>query len=123
MYTNESKKKESKKSIFVVDKQLKWIIINKQEIVTMAVIAMFYGIIISMYYLDNRRHHLPHIHVKYQEQEAVISIPDGKLLEGNLKSNKLKLVQAWIEIHNDELMADWELASQGETIFKIDPLK
>jgi shikimate kinase len=89
----------------------------------MAVIAMFYGIIISMYYLDNRRHHLPHIHVKYQEQEAVISIPDGKLLEGNLKSNKLKLVQAWIEIHNDELMADWELASQGETIFKIDPLK
>jgi hypothetical protein len=123
MYTNESKKKESKKSIFVVDKQLKWIIINKKEIVTMAVIAMFYGIIISMYYLDNRRHHLPHIHVKYQEQEAVISIPDGKLLEGNLKSNKLKLVQAWIEIHNDELMADWELASQGETIFKIDPLK
>jgi shikimate kinase len=89
----------------------------------MAVIAMFYGIIVSMYYLDNRRHHLPHIHVKYQEQEVVLSIPDGDVLEGSLKSNKMKLVQAWIEIHRDELLADWELAIKGETVFKIDPLK
>lgn len=36
---------------------------------------------------------------------------------------KSKLVQAWVEIHKDELMADWELASKGETVFKIDPLK
>ena len=86
----------------------------------MAIIAMFYGIIISMYYLDNKRHHIPHIHVKYQEQEAVISIPNGEVLEGSIKPNKMKLVQAWLEIHQDELM---ELASIGETIFKIDPLK
>jgi hypothetical protein len=89
----------------------------------MAIIAMFYGIIVSMYYLDNRRHNLPHIHVKYQDQEAVLSIPDGNLLAGTLKPNKMKLIQAWIEIHSDELMADWDLASQGETVFKIDPLK
>jgi hypothetical protein len=89
----------------------------------MAIIAMFYGIIVSMYYLDNRRHHHPHIHVKYQEQDAVLSIPDGNILEGSIKPNKMKLVQAWIEIHKEELMADWELAARGETIFKIDPLK
>ena len=89
----------------------------------MAVIAMFYGIIVSMYYFDQRRHHLPHIHVKYQEQEVVLSIPEGDVLEGELKRNKMKLVQAWIEIHQDELMADWELASSGEAVFKIDPLK
>jgi hypothetical protein len=89
----------------------------------MAIIAMFYGIIVSMYYLDNRRHNLPHIHIKYQDQEAVLSIPDGNLLAGTLKPNKMKLIQAWIEIHSDELMADWDLASQGETVFKIDPLK
>lgn len=89
----------------------------------MAVIAMFYGIIISMYYFDHRQHHVPHIHVKYQDQEAVISIPEGTLLEGKIKANKMKLVQAWIEIHQEELMADWELATTGETIFKIDPLK
>jgi len=89
----------------------------------MAIISMFYGIIISMYFFDNRKHKAPHIHVKFQDQEAILSIPEGKILEGELKPNKMKLVQAWIEIHNDELMADWELASHGETIFKIDPLK
>ena len=61
--------------------------------------------------------------MKYQDEEAVISIIDGQLLEGTLKINIMKLVQAWIEIHNEELIADWELAIKGETIFKIDPLK
>ena len=76
---------------------------------------MFYGLIISMYYLDTKQHHLPHIHVRYQEDEAIFSIPDGDLLDGSIQTRKVKLVQAWIEIHKEELMADWELASQGET--------
>lgn len=84
---------------------------------------MFYGIIVSMYYIDNKKHKLPHIHIKYQEQEAVLSIPDGNLIEGELKPNKMKLVQAWIEIHKEDLMADWDLAIQGEKVFKIEPLK
>jgi len=88
-----------------------------------AVLSMFYGIIISMFYLDNKQHHLPHIHVSYQGQEAVISIPNGDLIEGDIKSSKMKLIQAWIEIHQDELMADWELALKGENVFKIEPLK
>jgi hypothetical protein len=87
------------------------------------IISMFYGIIVSMYYLDNKQHNLPHIHVKYQDEEAVISIIDGELLGGTIKVSKMKLVQAWIEIHKDELIADWELAIKGEAIFKIDPLK
>ena len=89
----------------------------------MAIISMFYGIIISIYYLDNKKHNSPHIHVKFQENEAVLSIPEGVLLEGELPNNKMKLVLAWIEIHNEELMANWELASKGESVFKIEPLK
>lgn len=89
----------------------------------MAVISMFYGIIISMYYLDNRQHHLPHIHVRFQDVEAVISINDGELIEGFLPTGKMKLVQAWIEIHRDDLIADWNLAISGEAIFKIEPLR
>ena len=76
-----------------------------------------------MYYFNNRQHKLPHIHVKYQDQEAIFSIPDGELIGGELRSNKSKLVEAWIEIHKEELMADWELAVNGQEIFKIDPLK
>ena len=84
---------------------------------------MFYGIIVLMYYFDNRGHHLPHIHVQYNDEEAVISIPEGEIIEGSLQRSKLKLVEAWIELHRDELMADWTLAVNGEAIFKIDPLK
>lgn len=76
-----------------------------------------------MYYLDNTRHKKPHIHVKYQSQEAVISIPEGRILEGKIKVNKLKIILAWIEIHKDELMADWELAVNGEKVLKIEPLR
>ena len=89
----------------------------------MAVIAMFYGIIVSMYYYDTRRHHVAHVHVKYQEHEASLSLPQGDVLEGSLPPNKMKLVQAWIEIHQEELMADWDLASRGENVFKIEPLR
>ncbi len=89
----------------------------------MPVISMFYGLIVSMYYLDNKQHHFPHIHVKYQDNDAVYKIPDGILLEGKLPLGKSKLVEAWIELHKDELMADWQLSIIGEKIFSIDPLK
>lgn len=89
----------------------------------MPVISLFYGLIISMYYLDNKQHHLPHIHVKYNEFESVFSIPDGELLGGLLPPNKIKLIKAWIEIRQEDLMADWSLAIIGEPVFKIEPLK
>lgn len=89
----------------------------------MPVISMFYGLIISMYYLDTKQHKLPHIHVRYSGMEAVYEIPSGKLLEGSMPSNKEKLLLAWIEIHHEDLMANWELAATGNQVFKIDPLK
>ena len=89
----------------------------------MPVISMFYGIAVLMYYSDNKRHKQPHIHIRYQGQEAVVAIPDGAILEGSIKSSKMKLVQAWIEIHKEDLMADWNLAVNGENPFKIDPLR
>lgn len=76
-----------------------------------------------MYYKDNKQHKLPHIHVKYQEDEVILTIPEGEVLEGAVPKSKMKLVQAWIEIHQDELMADWELAIKGEQLYKIDPLR
>ncbi len=89
----------------------------------MPVLSMFFGIIVSMYFLDNKKHKSPHIHVRYQDDEVIISIPDGGILEGSIPSPKMKLVAAWIEIHKDELMADWTLAVQGQSVFKIEPLR
>lgn len=89
----------------------------------MPIISMFYGIIVRMFYMDNKEHKLPHIHVEYQDFLAVIEIPSGSLIVGKFPSDKLKLIGAWIEIHKDELMADWKLAVEGQSVFKIDALK
>ncbi len=88
----------------------------------MPTISMFYGIIVRMLFMDMQQHHLPHLHVEYQGQQAVISIPEGNLLDGDIPAKKLRMVQAWIAIHEDELMADWSLAAKGEPVFPIDPL-
>jgi hypothetical protein len=88
----------------------------------MPVISMFYGIIIRMYLLDNKHHNIPHIHAKYAEYEASISIADGEVLAGQLPRKQLRLVQAWIELRRDELAADWELALSDEKLYKIAPL-
>ena len=89
----------------------------------MPVISMFYGIIVSLYFKDDKQHHRPHIHAKYQEMEAVVSIPDGELLDGKLPPAKMRLLLAWIEIHKDELAADWALALEGQQPYKIEPLR
>ncbi len=89
----------------------------------MPTISMFFGIIIRMLFMDTQQHHMPHLHVEYQGVKAVISIPEGNLLEGDLPNKKLRLVQAWIAIHEEELMADWALAANGEPVFPIDPLR
>jgi hypothetical protein len=88
----------------------------------MPIISMFYGIIIRLYLIDNTHHNVPHIHAKYAEFEASISIEEGEMLAGDLPRKQLRLVQAWIELHRDELRADWELAVTGETPYKIAPL-
>ena len=89
----------------------------------MPAISMFYGLIVYMYFMDNQQHKLPHIHVKYQEDEVIVSVPDGEVLEGAIPNSKMKLLQAWVELHKDELIADWELAVSGEKPYKIDPLR
>jgi len=89
----------------------------------MPAISMFYGLIVYMYLMDNKQHKLPHIHVKYQEHEVIVAIPDGEVLDGSIPNSEMKLLQAWIEIHKDELIANWELAVSGQHPYKIDPLR
>ncbi len=75
-----------------------------------------------MYFLDDQHHSAPHIHSRYAEFEASMRIADGEVLAGELPRKPLRLVQAWIELRRDELLADWELAAAGQMPYKIDPL-
>ena len=84
----------------------------------MPIISMFYGIVIQMYFFDTKQHNLPHLHAKYQKYSAVFAIESG-----DLPPKKTKLVSAWIEIHREDLIADWQLAVDGQQVFQIEPLR
>jgi len=88
----------------------------------MHTISMFYGILIRMY-LGKKEHNPPHIHAIYQKAKAIFNIKTGEKTEGNLPKDKEKLVSAWIILHKDELMANWELTQNGELPYNIEPLK
>jgi hypothetical protein len=82
---------------------------------------MFYGIIIRMYYAPSE-HNPPHFHAYYGEHKASFSIDSLDVMQGKFPRKQTRLVQAWAELHLDELRADWELAMNGETPYQIAPL-
>jgi hypothetical protein len=84
-------------------------------------ISAFYGIIIRMYFLDTDKHKMPHIHVFYGEDEAVFDL-NGEILSGSFPKKQAAYVKAWCLLHEDELLANWKLAQNGEEVYKIDPL-
>lgn len=85
-------------------------------------ISKFYGIDIRMYFKDNIKHNKPHIHAFYNEYVATFDL-EGNIIEGKIPNSQRKLLQAWIEIHKDELKKLWDLFIQGKNGFKIEPLK
>ena len=48
---------------------------------------------------------------------------DGEVLEGKLPNKQMKLLLAWMAIHEEELNANWQLLSHGDGCFKIEPLR
>ena len=88
----------------------------------MPALSTFFGIIVYMYKESGGKHSIPHIHAEYGDDNAVYDF-DGNIIEGDIPKAKQKLVEAWIEIHKEELSANWVLLGRGEQFFKIDPLK
>ncbi|MBQ3038364.1 MAG: DUF4160 domain-containing protein [Clostridia bacterium] len=88
----------------------------------MPTLSMFFGIIIKMYNEKGNQHNCPHLHAEYQDSTITVDF-DGNILEGDFPKAKLKLLLAWIEIHKEDLYANWKLLSNGDGYFKIDPLK
>jgi len=88
----------------------------------MPVLSIFYGIIVKMFVEPLGKHNLPHIHADYSGQNIAIAL-DGTILEGTFPPNKLKLLLAWIEIHKEDLEANWETLIKDGQYFRIDPLK
>lgn len=86
-------------------------------------LSRFYGIIIRMYMEAGEPHHLPHFHAYYQEEVAVYSLDPIALVAGSLARRQRRLVEAWAELHQEELITDWQRLQAGQPPAPIDPLK
>ena len=87
----------------------------------MPIISQFYGIIVSMYFNENSKPNLPHIHVRYNEYKASYDF-EANIINGSLPNKQTKLIEAWIIIHKEELVTLWKLMEEEGRIFKIKPL-
>jgi len=86
----------------------------------MPTISAFYGIIIRMFFND----HAPaHFHAEYAEHKAVIDIQTLKILQGDLPRRAAQLVLDWAELHQEELLEDWQLCQSKQQPNPIAPLK
>jgi len=88
----------------------------------MSELARFFGIIIRMRFEPRARHHAPHFHAFYQGQLAAFGIDPVELMAGNFPLKQQRLIEAWAEIHQEELRAAWEALQAGRAPEKIDPL-
>lgn len=89
----------------------------------MPILSTFYGLVVRMYAEGDGKHHTPHIHVTYQGVEYEIGLDGEDLSTPVLKGNRRKYLDVWMDIHKDELSANWDLLSAGDPAFRIDPLK
>lgn len=86
-------------------------------------LTRFFGIIIRLFVETGGRHHTPHIHVYYQDETAVFSIDPIERLAGKLPRRQQRLVEAWMELYQEELITNWRRAQAGMPIEKIPPLQ
>lgn len=86
-------------------------------------LSRFFGIIIRMYWEADAPHHAPHFHAYYQDEVAVYGIDPVDLMAGSLPRRQRRLVEAWAELHQAELMADWDNLQAGRRPLPIEPLK
>ncbi|MBW1697579.1 MAG: DUF4160 domain-containing protein [Deltaproteobacteria bacterium] len=68
-------------------------------------------------------HHEPHIHAYYQNHVSIYSIDTIELINGSLPRKQLRLLEAWIELHQGELLENWGRLQSGKLPYKIAPLK
>ena len=76
-----------------------------------------------MFLETGESHHRPHFHAYYQDQAAVFALDSIERLAGSLPTTQRRLVEAWAEIHRDELQHDWDLLQSGQPPVKIEPLR
>ena len=68
------------------------------------------------------QHHVAHFHAYWQDEGAIISSEPADVIAGSLPTRQRRLVEAWAELHQRELLDDWNRLQQGRPPVPIEPL-
>ena len=68
-------------------------------------------------------HHVAHFHAYHQDEIGIFSIDPIEMIAGSLPTRQRRLVEAWAELHQDELKVDWQQLQEGRKPAPIEPLK
>lgn len=71
-------------------------------------LSRFFGIIIRMYIEVGIQHHKPHFHAYYSDDVEIYSLNPIELLAGSLPTRQRRLAEAWAELHQEQLIANWQ---------------
>ena len=82
-------------------------------------ISRFYGIRITIYFDD---HPPSHFHAEYGEYEAVFSIENGEMINGELPKTAKKLIKKWYGLQKENILKAWEKIQNDEVFEKVPPL-
>jgi len=86
-------------------------------------VSRFFGIIIRMFSEPGSPHHVAHFHAYYQDGVGIFSIDPVEMIAGSLPTRQRRLVEAWAELRQEELRADWERLQEGRPPAPIEPLR
>ena len=83
-------------------------------------ISLFAGILIRMRKDDLDE---PHFYAEFDDKEAIISILEAKVISGTVPHKKKLLLEAWLSLHEDEMLANWTLLRRDEQLYPVNPLR
>jgi hypothetical protein len=86
-------------------------------------ISRFFGIVVRLFREIESPHHRPHLHAQYQDAQVVLALDTIEVLAGQLPRRQQRLLEAWVELHQAELLAAWQAAQSGRSPPKIEPLR
>jgi hypothetical protein len=86
-------------------------------------LSRFFGIVIRMFVEAGAKHHVAHFHAYCQDEVGVFGIEPVEMIAGSLPRRQQRLVEAWAELHQHELRADWDCLQEGLPAATIEPLK
>jgi hypothetical protein len=85
-------------------------------------ISEFYGIKIFIFWNEQGKHHIPHFHAVYNENQAAFTL-DGQIIIGSFPNMAKNLIKTWALENQEMIYYAWTQALENKPVPKIKGIK